>query len=326
MSTEHGTPKGWRRWLLSTNHKDIGTLYLILSIIGGLIGMAFSVMIRMQLAHPGGTVFGGNNQFYNVVITAHGLIMVFFAVMPGLIGGFGNWFVPLLIGAPDMAFPRLNNASFWFMIPSLIMAVISIFIGMGAGTGWTMYPPLSSLAGHPDMAVDFLLFAIHLAGVSSILGSINFAVTIFNMRAPGMGLFKMPLFVWTILVASFLLLLTIPVLAGGITMLLTDRNFGTTFFEAGGEGILFCSSISFGSLDILKFMSLFFLPLVSSAKLLQLFQKTCFWLFRDGLCDFINWYCGLRCLGTPYVYRWHEAFRKRLFFSSNHDYCRANRN
>ena len=234
-------PKGWRRWLMSTNHKDIGTLYIIFAILGGLIGGAFSAMMRAQLATPGSEFLGGDHQLFNVLITGHGLLMVFFAVMPGLIGGFGNWFVPMMIGAPDMAFPRLNNISFWLLAVSLVLLVMSTLTGVGAGTGWTAYPPLSAKLGHADAAVDFALFALHLAGASSILGAINFIVTIFNMRAPGMTLHKMPLFAWSMLVTAFLLLLAVPVLAGAITMLITDRNFGTTFFDpaGGGDPVLF---------------------------------------------------------------------------------------
>ena len=235
--------KGILRWACSTNAKDIGVLYMIIGLFSALVGTSLSMIIRIELSSTGIQYINSDKYgtIYNNLISAHGLIMIFFFLMPALIGGFGNYFVPILIGAPDMAYPRLNNISLWLIPPALLLLILASLVEGSTAAGWTIYVPLSGLTGHAGIGIDLSISALHIAGISSLLGAINFITTILNMRLPGLTLHYMPLFCWTIFVTAILLLLSLPILAGGITLILTDRNFNTSFYEpnGGGDPVLF---------------------------------------------------------------------------------------
>ena len=340
---DHEDNRGFfTRWFMSTNHKDIGILYLLTGGLAGFVSVAFTVYMRLELMEPGvqymcmeGARFTAaavgdctpNGHLWNVLITGHGILMMFFVVIPALFGGFGNYFMPLQIGAPDMAFPRMNNLSYWMYVAGTTMAILSVVMPggngqAGSGVGWVLYPPLS--VNEAGMSMDFAIFAVHLSGASSILGAINMITTFLNMRTPGMTLFKVPLFSWSIFVTSWLILLSLPVLAGAITMLLTDRNFDTAFFNpaGGGDPILYQHILWFFGHPEVYIVILPAFGIVSHV-IATFSKKPSVWLSTNGLGVDCNWRIRFRCVGAPHVYRWNVTDPAILLYAGNDGYRRA---
>jgi cytochrome c oxidase subunit I len=322
------------RWFMSTNHKDIGILYLFTAGVLGFISVAFTVYMRLELMYPGVQYMclegfmtdpcTPNGHLWNVLITYHGVLMMFFVVIPALFGGFGNYFMPLQIGAPDMAFPRLNNLSFWMFVAGGAMGVASMLAPggngqLGSGVGWVMYPPLST--NEAGMSMDLAIFAVHLSGASSILGAINIITTFLNMRAPGMTLHKVPLFAWSIFVTAWMILLALPVLAGAITMLLTDRNFGTTFFqpEGGGDPVLYQHILWFFGHPEVYIIIIPGFGIISHV-IATFSRKPIF-----GYLPMVYAMVAIAVLGAPHVYRGHVPDPAKLFHAGDNGHRRADR-
>ena len=318
----HGPAAGVTRWLFTTNHKDIGTMYLWFSFAMFLLGGFFAMVIRAELFQPGMQLV--EPAFFNQMTTLHGLVMVFGAIMPSFVG-LANWLIPMMIGAPDMALPRMNNWSFWILPPAFLMLASTLFMEGGAPAfGWTFYAPLSTTYAPPS--VTFFIFAIHILGVSSIMGSINIIATVMNMRAPGMTYMKMPMFVWTWLITAFLLVAVMPVLAGAVTMMLMDIHFGTSFFSAagGGDPVLFQHIFwFFGHPEVY----IIILPAfgVVSQIIPAFLSQAIIRLRLDGLRYCVDRLFIVRRMGAPHVHRGHACCRRVIFYVRDHVDCGANR-
>ncbi len=335
ISYEHEKKNFFTRWFMSTNHKDIGILYIFTAALLGFVAVAFTVYMRLELMEPGVQYMTNadgdpNGHMWNVLITGHGVLMMFFVVIPALFGGFGNYFMPLMIGAPDMAFPRMNNLSYWLYVAGSSLAVCSLLAPggngqLGSGVGWVLYAPLST--SEQGMSMDLAIFAIHLSGASSILSAINMITTFLNMRAPGMTLHKTPLFPWSIVVTAFLILLSLPVLAGAITMLLTDRNFGTTFFDpaGGGDPVLYQHLLWFFWPSRSLYDSYSWVWYCKPCYL-DIFKEASIWVPSYGICDDSDWCFGLCRLDPSHVHSGHVSDPTSVFYVSNNGYRSSYRN